>query len=154
MLSFISIATALAVGITAVQAESHTITQINNCGSGTPVISQNFVHVADPYSYTATSTFSAIAWLDQGNCDFEAVNCGMVEFTLLNGGTSSADISLISPHTYTTPISWVYTGGCAGVGAACDSADCPNTDAFHVSTDYSAQRQCESDDSGLTITYC
>jgi hypothetical protein len=63
-----------------------------------PIISQNFNHLSNG-DYDADGPFnSAIAWLDTGGCDFEAVGCGFVEITLVNGGTDSVDISLIDPY--------------------------------------------------------
>ncbi|KAF8913303.1 hypothetical protein CPB85DRAFT_1300157 [Mucidula mucida] len=145
---------AVVAGVATVNAEKHTISFVNNCGRGTPILSQDFKTLSTGAPYTATSGFSAaIAYLDTG-CGFQGSGCGIVETTLINNGVSSTDISLIDPHTFNVPTKFTYTGGCAGLGASCTSANCPTTDAFHKTDDYEAQRQCTSNDSGLVITFC
>ncbi|KAF9024193.1 hypothetical protein BDZ89DRAFT_1069297 [Hymenopellis radicata] len=145
---------AVVAGVATVNAESHTVSFVNNCGRGTPILSQNFNTLSTGAPYTATGPFSAvIAYLDTG-CGFQGTGCGIVETTLINNGVSSTDISLIAPHTFNVPTKFAYTGGCAGYGASCSSANCPTTDAFHKTDDYEAQRQCTSNDSGLVITFC
>ncbi|KAF8918639.1 hypothetical protein CPB85DRAFT_1384479 [Mucidula mucida] len=145
---------AVAVGVATVNAESHTVSFVNNCGTGTPILSQNFNTLSTGAPYTATGGFSAvIAYLDTG-CGFQGTGCAIVETTLINGGVSSTDISLIDPHTFNVPTSFYYTGGCQGYGASCSNSGCPTTDAFHKTDDYEAQRQCTSDNSGLVITFC
>ncbi|KIY68508.1 hypothetical protein CYLTODRAFT_374258 [Cylindrobasidium torrendii FP15055 ss-10] len=156
MFSWKSAATAAAVlaGAVSVSAESHTINFVNNCGTGTPVLSQNFNTISNGPSYTANGPFSAaIAYLDTG-CGFQGDNCAIVELTLINGGVSSVDVSLIPNHAFNVKTGFTYFNGCDGTGATCASADCPTTDAFHVTDDYEAQRQCTSDDVGVTITFC
>jgi hypothetical protein len=82
--------------------------------------------------------------------------CTLVEMTLNNptcaGCGSSTDISLIPPHAYVVPVSFSYSGGCNGQGAACASANC-NT-AFFVPDDNQVQVECQDNNVNLLITFC
>ncbi|KAK0190202.1 glycopeptide [Armillaria mellea] len=139
-------------------AESHTVKMINQCGTGTPTLSQNFAVLSTGADYTATGPFeSAIAWLDTNDCAFNGRYCTLVEITLRNptapGAGSSVDLSIIEPNNvFNVPASFSYINGCEGEGKSCSSADC--VDAFHVATDWDALVQCEEDDVGITITFC
>ncbi|KAK0466077.1 glycopeptide [Desarmillaria tabescens] len=144
--------------VTLARAESHTVRFVNRCGRGTPTLSQNFNTLSTGSDYTAGGPFvAAVAWLDTG-CGFQGSGCTLVELTLKNptspGAGSSVDISLIPPHTFNVPASFSYFNGCDGQGKSCSNANCPPTDAFHVTTDYGAQVQCEANNVGLTITFC
>ncbi|KII92021.1 hypothetical protein PLICRDRAFT_172178 [Plicaturopsis crispa FD-325 SS-3] len=144
----------LAVG--QVGAESHTVSFVNNCGTGTPLLKANQVTLSSGTAdYVSNGPLSAaIAYLDTG-CGENGQGCVTVETTLINptspGAGSSTDISLISPLAFNVAISFAYKDGCTN-GASCTSADCP--DAFHSTTDYSALRQCEADNAGLVVTFC
>ncbi|KZV61346.1 hypothetical protein PENSPDRAFT_678587 [Peniophora sp. CONT] len=139
--------------ISSVRAESHTITFTNNCGYGTPTLSQNFNVLSTGAPYTANGPFeAAIAYLDTGNCGFDGSDCLIVETTLKNGAVSSTDLSLISPHTFSATTGFGYYSGCDGSGAQCSGSDCST--AFHSSTDYQVQVQCQSDNVNLAITFC
>ncbi|KAK0471813.1 hypothetical protein IW261DRAFT_1666933 [Armillaria novae-zelandiae] len=161
----------------AAKAESHTVKLINQCGTGTPTLSQNFIILSTGADYTATGPFeSAIAqvipihtfflfrpklltfsWLETNDCDFNGRYCTIVEITLKNptapGAGSSVDLSIIEPNNvFNVPASFSYFNGCEGEGKSCSSSDC--VDAFHVATDWDALVQCEDDDVGIIITFC
>ncbi|KAK0209937.1 glycopeptide [Armillaria fumosa] len=139
-------------------AESHTVKLINQCGTGTPTLSQNFVILSTGADYTATGPFeSAIAWLETNDCGFNGRYCTIVEITLKNptapGAGSSVDLSIIKPNNvFNVPASFSYFNGCDGQGKSCSSSDC--VDAFHTATDWDALVQCEDDDVGIIITFC
>ena len=44
------------------------------------------------------------SYLQNGNCGQSSENCSLMELTLINGGVSSADISLIPPHSFSQTI--------------------------------------------------
>ncbi|KAK0442520.1 Glp-like protein [Desarmillaria tabescens] len=144
--------------ISDVQAESHTVKMVNNCGTGTPTLSQNFNVLSTGADYTVTGPFeSAIAWLETDDCAFNGRYCTLVEITLKNptapGAGSSVDLSIIEPNNvFNVPASFSYFNGCDGEGKSCNSSDC--TDAFHKATDWEALVQCEVDDVGIIITFC
>ncbi|KAG7448577.1 uncharacterized protein BT62DRAFT_918166 [Guyanagaster necrorhizus] len=155
----ISLAAVVFVYTTLAHAESHTVKFVNKCGYGTPTLSQNFKTLSTGGDYTASGAFeAAIAWLNTDACGFQGSGCTLVELTLKNptsaGAGSSADISLISPHTFSVAAAFSYFNGCDGQGKSCSSANCASTSAFHVTTDYGAQVQCEADNVGLTVTFC
>ncbi|KAK0238062.1 glycopeptide [Armillaria nabsnona] len=146
-------------GATLVHAESHTVKFVNRCGHGTPTLSQNFKTLSTGGDYTSNGPFeAAVAWLNTGSCGFQGTGCTLVELTLKNptspGAGSSADVSLIPPHTFNVATGFKYFNGCNGQGKTCSNANCPSTDAFHVTTDYGAQVQCQANNVGLTITFC
>ncbi|KAK0467372.1 glycopeptide [Armillaria novae-zelandiae] len=122
----------------AAKAESHTVKLINQCGTGTPTLSQNFIILSTGADYTATGPFeSAIAWLETNDCDFNGRYCTIVEITLKNptapGAGSSVDLSIIEPNNvFNVPASFSYFNGCEGEGKS--------------STDWDALVQCEDDD--------
>ncbi|KII83269.1 hypothetical protein PLICRDRAFT_32989 [Plicaturopsis crispa FD-325 SS-3] len=157
-MSFTKLATALlvaSVAVLQVSAESHTVTLVNNCGKGTPVLKQNGNTLSTGGDYTANGPLSAaISYLDTG-CGANGDGCTLVETTLQNpttaGSGSSTDISLIAPLAFSVKATFAYKNGCTN-GKACDSADC--TTAFHQSTDTTVQEACQANDAGLTITYC
>lgn len=66
----------------------------NNCGSGSPL----FLYQGDGTPQGATTINGelngGIAWLGTGDCESSGVNCGAVEFTLVNTGYSQADFTL------------------------------------------------------------
>ncbi|EIM87941.1 uncharacterized protein STEHIDRAFT_76593 [Stereum hirsutum FP-91666 SS1] len=143
-----------AFALAGVHAESHTIHFDNRCGSGTPVLEQNFVTLnPGGGDYTSNGPLeAAIAYLQTGSCGYEGTGCTLLETTLKNGYVSSTDVSLISPHAYSVATGFGYYNGCDGTGNDCTSSDCSG--AFHVTGDYSAQVQCTADDVDLTITFC
>ncbi|KIY65711.1 hypothetical protein CYLTODRAFT_331993, partial [Cylindrobasidium torrendii FP15055 ss-10] len=134
-----------------VSAESHKIHFNNKCGRGTPAIYRNFQKLNNGNDYTHNGRLdAAIAYLDTG-CAFQGDGCGIVEMTLINGGISSTDISLIPNHKFSVPISFKYTNGCTG-SASCGNANCPTTQAFHKTDDYEAQRQCNKNDVSMVFS--
>ncbi|KAL1678810.1 hypothetical protein EV122DRAFT_211154 [Schizophyllum commune] len=135
-------------------AETHTVSFDNRCGYGEPVIFQNFKQLnSNGGSYTFNGPATAvIAYLQNGNCGQSGENCSLMELTLINGGVSSADISLIPPHSFSQTIGFGYYNGCDGAGKQCTNANCP--EAFHVTDDYGAQVQCTANDVNLAITFC
>lgn len=85
-----------------------------------PTLKQNFQTLSTGGAYTHDGSFTAaIAYLDNGNCGGSGENCVshkyassrsvmlrreslqvIVETSLINGGVSSTDLSLISPHAF------------------------------------------------------
>ncbi|KAJ7680304.1 hypothetical protein DFH06DRAFT_972940 [Mycena polygramma] len=129
-------------------AESHTVKFDNRCGYGTPQLIQGG-DVLTSTSYTSAGELAAvIAYLQTGSCGFNGEKCTLLELTMTNpvavGGGSSADISLIDPHT--------FYDGCDGVGTTCDSPGC-NT-AFRQPDDTFVQVACQEDNANLLITFC
>ncbi|KII85626.1 hypothetical protein PLICRDRAFT_115901 [Plicaturopsis crispa FD-325 SS-3] len=162
-MSFLKIAATLlaaAVAIAQVSAESHSVTLVNNCGTGTPYLKASGNTLSTGGTYTSSGPLvAAISYLDTG-CGANAEGCTLVEATMQNptspGSGSSADISLISPHTFNVKASFSYNNGCSN-GASCASADCST--AFHVSTDTGVQQACQANDvrpvlSQTCITVC
>ncbi|KAJ7462289.1 hypothetical protein B0H11DRAFT_2054923 [Mycena galericulata] len=145
----------LAFGAT-VRAESHTIKFNNQCGFGTPQLIQGG-NVLTTTSYTSTGELSsAIAYLQTGSCGFNGEQCTLLEMTMTNptvvGGGSSADISLITPHTFNVATSIEFYGGCDGVGTTCGSESCAT--AFKQPDDTWVQVACQDDNANLLITFC
>ncbi|KAH8827763.1 glycopeptide [Flagelloscypha sp. PMI_526] len=144
---------------TGVLAESHTVTFVNRCQSGTPLLVREGKVVSQGEPFTATEAMPAtIAYLQTGKCDpLNGSGCMTVELTLKNpdpnapGSGSSVDLSLIPPLAFSVPTSFRYVGGCSD-GASCASPDCP--DAFRVPSDTFVQRACQANDVGLEVTFC
>lgn len=84
-----------------------------------PKLKQNFQTLSTGGAYTHNGPFTAaIAYLDTGNCGDSGENCVsrhmlfhgntvlnrspqvLVETSLINGGISSTDLSLIPPHAF------------------------------------------------------
>ncbi|VDC03343.1 unnamed protein product [Peniophora sp. CBMAI 1063] len=153
-LSFVApLLLAAMTAISGVYAETHTITFDNRCGKGTPKLKQNFQTLSTGGAYTHNGPFTAaIAYLDTGNCGDSGENCVIVETSLINGGISSTDLSLIPPHAFQATTGFGYYHGCDGAGADCTNGNC-NT-AFHKTDDYQVQVQCTASDVNLAITFC
>ncbi|KAG1727115.1 hypothetical protein EDB19DRAFT_1857703 [Suillus lakei] len=143
----------LAVGV---GAETHTIKFINQCGYGTPCLVVNGQNVSTGQDYVVDGMFSAIAYLQTGQCNVNGEDCTLLEMNLVNptcaGCGSSVDISLIDPHRFNVETSFSYYNGCDGLGADCNSADCAV--AFFAPEDWYAQRQCEANNVDLLVTFC
>ncbi|OSX66380.1 hypothetical protein POSPLADRAFT_1038599 [Postia placenta MAD-698-R-SB12] len=159
--TLLSAALAAALFATAsVRAETHTITFINQCGYGTPQLIQgaNILSTGEPY--VSNGPFdSAISYLQTGGCGFNGEDCTLLEMTIANavvaGGGPSADISLISPHSFSVWSSFAYygaSGGCDYTGANCAAANCPQ--AFYYSDETQVQVACQEDDINLLIAFC
>ncbi|KAJ6514819.1 glycopeptide [Mycena vitilis] len=147
----------LAVAAGNVAAETHTVTFVNRCNTGTPTLIQGTSVLSTGGAYTVNGPLSgAIAYLQTGSCGFNGDGCTMIETTLQNpttpGGGSSTDITLIAPHAFSVTTGFGYYNGCDGAGADCTSADC--TTAFHSSGDTQVQVACQTDDVNLSITFC
>jgi len=154
--TFLSTALVVFVSATGIYAESHTVKFDNKCGYGTPQLIKGG-DVLTTTSYTSSGELAAaIAYLQTGSCGFNGENCTLLELTMTNpvavGGGSSADISLITPHTFSVATSIEFYGGCDGVGTTCDSAGC-NT-AFRQPDDTWVQVACQANDANLLITFC
>jgi len=146
----------LTSAISVCASESHTVNFDNRCGYGTPQLIQNG-QVLTTTSYTSTGQLSsAIAYLQTGGCGFNGENCTLLELTMTNpvvvGGGSSADISLITPHTFSVPSSLAFYDGCDGVNATCDSPSC--SAAFRAPDDTWVQIACQENNVNLLITFC
>ncbi|KAF7292100.1 Glycopeptide [Mycena indigotica] len=147
----------LAVAIAGVSAETHTVTFDNRCGFGTPQLIQGSRVLSSGGAYTSNGPlWSAIAYLQTGNCLFNGERCTTVETTLVNptspGSGSSTDISLIPPHSFSVTTGFGYYRGCDGAGANCNGPNCPT--AFRVPSDTHVQVACQSNDVNLVITFC
>lgn len=138
-------------------AESHTIKFVNQCGFGSPALVVNGNNILNGDQYTSDGPFSAIAYLQTGYCNTNGENCTLMEMTLINptcaGCGSSADISLIAPHAYSVQTSFAYYDGCDGVGQTCSSPSCKDN-AFFVPTDNFVQKECQTDNVNLLISFC
>ncbi|KAG2072102.1 hypothetical protein BDR04DRAFT_1192143 [Suillus decipiens] len=152
---FLGIFSVIGVGA----AETHTIKFINQCGHGTPCLVVNGKNVSTGQDYVVNSIFSAIAYLQTGQCGVNGEDCTLLEMNLANpacpGCGSSVDISLIEPHLFNVETSFSYYNGCDGFGAdceSCNSADCAV--AFYAPEDWYAQRQCEANNVDLLIAFC
>ncbi|KAJ7082775.1 hypothetical protein C8R44DRAFT_753650 [Mycena epipterygia] len=158
---FFSVKTAalavLAVAVSSVRAESHTVTFTNNCGFGTPTLIQNGNVLSTGGDFTSNGPLiGAIAYLQTGGCGFNGEGCTMVETTLVNptspGSGSSTDITLIAPHAFSVTTGFGYFNGCQPSGADCNNANCPT--AFHQPSDTFVQVACQTANVGLAITFC
>jgi len=139
-----------------IRSESHTVSFVNNCGSGTPQLVQGGVILSSGEAYTSNGPFeAAIAYLQNGPCLLNGEECTTVEITLVNptapGAGSSVDVTLIAPHTFNVGAGFSYSDSSCG-GQTCAGEGC--TEAFYGPTDYSAQTQCETDNVGVTVTFC
>ncbi|KAJ7627395.1 glycopeptide [Roridomyces roridus] len=158
MFGFTAAFALLAVAVTAVHGETHTVSFTNNCGRGTPtLIGQGGAVLSTGGAYTINGPLiGAIAYLQTGSCGFNGEGCTLLETTLRNppspGAGSSTDLSLIAPHAFSVTTGFGYYNGCNGAGADCTGPNC-NT-AFHVPTDTFVQVQCETNDVNLAITFC
>jgi len=150
-------ATFSAIALYAVQglAETHTVSFTNNCGRGTPTLVQNGNILSTGGAYTANGEFNSfIAYLQTGSCGLNGEGCTLVEGTLQNTGFSSADVSLVPPHTFSVTSGFGYYGGdgsCNTVGLDCTGPNCPC--AFTDATN-GCVIQCASDNINLAITFC
>ncbi|WWC63908.1 uncharacterized protein I303_106513 [Kwoniella dejecticola CBS 10117] len=165
---------AAAPALTARQAESHQVTMVNNCGSGEAV----FVHEGN-HSPSGSSAISGplkggLAWMsgiDGVACGDNGLNCGLVEFTLINsqdGMQNSADYSLLDGvddelgtslgnHQFQYSMDFTFDGctpfhansPCTG-----DSAEACPGGFLDSATEGGAPVQCLADNVGITITFC
>ncbi|TFK70738.1 glycopeptide [Pluteus cervinus] len=153
-----SVASLLALGVVAVQAERHVIHFDNRCGFGTPTLVRAGQILSTGWDVVVDGPLDAtIAYLQTGGCRLNGEGCTTVELTLKNpncpGCGSSADISMIPPLAWAgVPTGFGYYSGCDGAGADCTSADCPT--AFHQPWDNQVQVQCQVNDVNLAITFC
>ncbi|EIM89417.1 uncharacterized protein STEHIDRAFT_155079 [Stereum hirsutum FP-91666 SS1] len=162
MLSLFGISViAILTGIAA--AESHKVTLRNNCGSGNAV----FLYQGHPTPQGSTTIqgqlLGGIAWvsgLSGHNCENSGVNCGAVEFTLVNPNSgpntqNAADFTLEAQpengnHQFTYKMAFNFEG-CSG-SATCNSpSDCPG--AFTNPTN-GHPVQCTASNVGIDITFC
>ncbi|EIW85937.1 hypothetical protein CONPUDRAFT_148070 [Coniophora puteana RWD-64-598 SS2] len=149
---FAIIATAVALA-SFVAAESHQVTFTNNCGYGTPL----FLYQGDSTPQGGTTIQGelngGIAWLENGSCTTDGVNCGAVEFTLQNTGYSQADITLEPEgnHNYLYPIGFNFINGCSN-GLFCDNPNCITVASF--SPTQVPLADCQADNCGINVIFC
>jgi len=133
-------------------AESHQVTFTNNCGYGTPL----FLYQGNSNPQGATTIQGelngGIAWLENGSCTTNGVNCGAVEFTLQDTGYSQADITLEPEgnHNYVTPLGFNFINGCS-TGLFCNSPTC--SEASFTPTQVPLV-DCQANDCGINIIFC
>lgn len=137
-----------------VNAESHTVTFDNKCGTGTPYLrAQNGDVLSTGAAYTIDGPLiGAIAYLQTGNCGNNGEGCTLVETTLEND-QSSTDISLIPPHAFSVTTGFGYYNGCDVSGCDCTSADCTECAFFNPDDTY-VQVPCTVANCDLVITFC
>ncbi|KAF5355026.1 hypothetical protein D9756_005602 [Leucocoprinus leucothites] len=157
MFGLLAVAVAALSAAQVVSAERHTVTFDNRCGFGTPTLIQGGNVLSTGGAYTVNGPLTAaIAYLQTGSCGFNGDGCTLVEVTLINptspGSGSSADISLIPPHTFSVTSGFGYYNGCDGTGTDCTSASCPM--AFRKPEDTWAQVACQANDVNIAITFC
>ncbi|ODN80177.1 hypothetical protein L198_07833 [Cryptococcus wingfieldii CBS 7118] len=153
------------------RAETHNVKFVNKCGSGTPVF------LYEGHGKRGGGTINGalkggVAWLDNyKNCQSSGVNCGIVEFTLINkshkdpNGNSyqnAADYSLLTGpglgnHQYKYKMDFAFHGsGCNKGPGACtgnSAAKCPGAYLGSATTG-GAPTQCVADNVWITITFC
>ncbi|KAF8142358.1 hypothetical protein K438DRAFT_1922583 [Mycena galopus ATCC 62051] len=152
MFSFATSLALLALAISNVHAETHTVHFTNLCGFGTPTLIQGPNVLSTGGDYTSNGPLiSAIAYLQTGSCGFNGEGCTLVETTLSNG-FSSTDISLIPPHAFSVTSGFGYYNGCDGAGADCQEPNCPQ--AFESSDQTYKQVGCSVANVDLAITFC
>ncbi|CAD6579720.1 MAG: hypothetical protein TREMPRED_002555 [Tremellales sp. Tagirdzhanova-0007] len=150
------------------RSESHTVQFTNKCSSGNPVFL--YQNNATPQGSTTIDgpLLGGVAWLDgydKADCELSGVNCGIVEFTLVNPGSSNgntqnaADFSLQSEgnHQFTYDMNFAFTGSCtAAAPGRCrgDSATACPGGFIGSNTMDGAPVQCEADNTGIHITFC
>ncbi|KAI1794172.1 glycopeptide [Ganoderma leucocontextum] len=150
---------ALAGSVAGATTEKHHITFTNHCGHGTPMLIQgpHVLSKGKPYTHRGP-LISAIAYLQTGKCGFNGDHCLTLETTLKNpncpGCGSSTDLTLIPPHKFHVKTSFKYHHGCHTQHATCTSQRCGTKNAFFKTDDYTAQRQCETNNVGLEIIFC
>ncbi|KAJ7097394.1 hypothetical protein C8R44DRAFT_717431 [Mycena epipterygia] len=152
MFSFLTSLVLLAVAVGNVRAETHTVHFTNLCGFGTPTLIQGPNVLSTGGDFTSNGPLiSAIAYLQTGGCGFNGEGCTLVETTLTNG-FSSADLSLIPPHSFSVTSGFGYFDGCDGAGADCTSPSCST--AFMNSGQTDRQVGCSAANVNLAITFC
>ncbi|KAJ7096340.1 hypothetical protein C8R44DRAFT_375208 [Mycena epipterygia] len=154
--TLVSVALLVSACVAGVLAESHTVKFDNRCGYGTPQLIKGG-DILSTTSYTSTGELAAaIAYLQTGSCGFNGEKCTLLELTLVDsvavGAGSSADISLIDPHTFSVPTRIQFYGVCDGISTTCDSPGC--TTAFKQPDDTWVQIACQEDNANLLITFC
>ncbi|PCH36247.1 hypothetical protein WOLCODRAFT_156960 [Wolfiporia cocos MD-104 SS10] len=143
---------AAAAALVPARAETHTVTFINNCGYGTPMLeSQNGDVLSTGAAYTTNGPLIAIAFLQTGVCGPDGENCAIVETTLKNGNSSTA-LCPNPPYGSQAIIGFSYYNGCDGLGSDCPSATC--TDAVQQPNDTCVSVECTADNVDLAITFC
>ncbi|WVQ82097.1 hypothetical protein IAT38_004225 [Cryptococcus sp. DSM 104549] len=158
------------VGATAIipRGESHNVQLVNRCGSGEAV----FLYANGGVQGSGTvmgPLEGGVAWIKDGqktHCQTSGVDCGIVEFTLVNdsggGQQNSADYSLLTGpglgnHQFTYSMDFQYTGSCTnGPGGQCtgnSAAQCPGA-YLGSATAGGAPTQCLANNVGIVITFC
>ncbi|KAF5345786.1 hypothetical protein D9758_011900 [Tetrapyrgos nigripes] len=153
MFSFKSLSiVSLAALVASVNAETHTVHFVNNCGFGTPTLVLDGRILSTGADFTINGPLDgAIAFLQTGNCGPNGEGCTLIELELSNN-ISSCDISLIPPHTFSVSAGIAYTNGCDGASLTCQSATCP--EAFHSASETRTGLICTVANVDITITFC
>ncbi|UZJ53624.1 hypothetical protein CBS101457_002944 [Exobasidium rhododendri] len=143
-----AVVVAAAVMVSQVAASTHSIQLVNNCGTTTTMQLPGIGNYgAGTYSFNG----DVDGGIAQACADINGQGCTSVEFTLVDG-TSSADITLISPHVFDHPAQFNMNNN--EVSASCQNANCGTDEAFYSSTDYTAQRQVQGAGSSIYIQFC
>ncbi|KZV68928.1 hypothetical protein PENSPDRAFT_502878 [Peniophora sp. CONT] len=138
-------------------SESHTVSFINNCGFGTPVLLVDEVVVSNGSDYSSDmSIIKGVAYLDQDGCaSGGSESCMEIEINLSNSSPSFVDILLIPPQVYRSAACVTYSDGCDGASLTCTGPDC--SEAIISEDDPSgsgAVLVCEDSDANVIITFC
>ncbi|KAF9465167.1 glycopeptide, partial [Collybia nuda] len=147
----------LIAAVVGAQAESHTIHFDNRCGFGKPTLISGDKILSTGGDFTIDGPLKlAIAYAKWPcNCGLQGENCTLIETTLINptspGTGSGTDISLIPPHAFSGPASFMYYNGCDGKGVKCNPT-CNG--AAHNPSDPFLQTICLVNDVNLAITFC
>ncbi|KAJ3915023.1 glycopeptide [Lentinula edodes] len=142
----LNIAAFSAILAAGVKAENHTVKFLNNCGIGTHLLKQNGVTLSTGASYTINGPFSAIAYLDAGNCGSNGEGCTVVETTLANSGSSTT----FNMSSYSIPTGFAYFNGCDGEGWDCTIPGCPGATGIISPLPI----ECLATNVDLEITFC
>ncbi|KAJ3751107.1 glycopeptide [Lentinula detonsa] len=144
---FLNLAAFTATISMGVQAETHTVTLSNYCGSGIPLLKQNGVTVSTGAAYIVNGPLSAIAYLDTGSCGANGEGCTVLETTLDNAQGSSTTFNMTS---YSIPTGFGYYNGCDGEGWDCTNLGCPGATGIISPLPI----RCTAENVDLAVTFC
>jgi len=165
------LASVLLLSVQSVAAqESHNVQLINNCGSGNAVFLYQGNGNPRGSGTINGPLLGGVAWVNGlagHNCLSSGVNCGIVEFSLINpnsGGNTqnAADYSLLNGpglgnHQFTGKMNFAFTGSCTkaapGPCTGNSAQACPGAYLGSATTG-GAPVQCSSPNAGIRITFC
>jgi len=154
------------------QAETHTVTLVNNCPAGSSAVFLYQDNATPQGSTTITGPLKGgVAWVSNFpgvDCQSSGVNCDTVEFTLINPGDDAGNSqnavnyslqgngnTLPANHNFVYPMSFSVSG-CSlapALGACTSNDNCPGAFTGADATD-GLVSQCSGSNVGITITFC